>query len=173
MAKVIDGAVSRTVNPYSNYLAWARESDVDGCRKGHSCSIRDIITNPSVKSWQAAKSATRADDQENISTNKMLARKSSCTTLSAAYVVGFLTVNDLPRMRKDMKQMLSEDPTRTPRVLKRSDTNEAAMVKKKAAAYGGTVKSCARSPSNPNPSTMVGAKRDKEPIRQPTPMYAA
>lgn len=79
---------------------------------------------------------------------------------------------NLPRMRKHIQQTLNEDPTMTPRILRRSDMKEAAMVQRNAAAYGGTVKSCARSPSNPSPCTMVGAKRDKEPIRQPTPVYA-
>lgn len=74
-------------------------------------------------------------------------------------------------MRNDIKQTANEDPTITPRIFNRSDMKAAATVEKNAAAYGGTVKSWARSPSNPKPSTIVGAKRDREPIRQPTPMY--
>lgn len=70
------------------------------------------------------------------------------------------------------KHMLSEDPTTSPHVLKRSERNEAVIVVRKAAAYGGTVNNCARSPLNPKPRTIVGAKRDKEPIKQPILTYA-
>lgn len=90
MTKAVDRAVSRAVYPYSNDLAWTWESDIDRRRKRHSSSVRDIITNPGVHCRQAAKCPTRADNQENVSTNKMLAGKSSWKTLSARVGCSFL-----------------------------------------------------------------------------------
>lgn len=73
-------------------------------------------------------------------------------------------------MRNAMEQTARLHPTTSPRVLKRSDKKDTPTVVRKAAAYGGTVKSCARKPVYPSPTTIVGEKRDREAIKQPTPV---